>query len=132
MRPVFRALAKDFRRIVTRQFDTEGAYLSGGWAPLSDSRVEQKQYQGLDGPILVATGALRKSFTQGRSGYREMGMGSFMIGSTDPTAGMHQSGTATMPARPLFIMTPAISRRWTRAMGNYIVQGRVSLIGIPG
>lgn len=96
------------REMVERQFDSEGG-ASGGWAPLADSTVAAKQRQGLDPRILQATGRLKESLTRKfDSEHTERLSGSSLaFGTKVPYAIYHQTGTASMPARPPLALTDA-------------------------
>lgn len=64
MRPAFDDIHDMFLTVEERQFSTEGAAFSGGWAPLAPATVEYKSRHHLDPRILHATLRLRKSLTQ--------------------------------------------------------------------
>lgn len=61
--PAFEAVADFFLDVERRQFDTQGGYASGGWAPLAESTIRNKMRLNLDLRILHATLRLRESLT---------------------------------------------------------------------
>jgi hypothetical protein len=121
--PAISAITRDFRRIMVKQFDSEGSYLGAPWQNLAENTIERKDREGLDNRILHATLTMRKEFTQGRGGYRIISFGEFHIGSGRIPAPFHQSGTSRVPQRVIFQFTPGISRRWTKAVMAYVVNG---------
>jgi len=124
-------LAQDFREIMRRQFDSGGRYLGAPWTGLADSTIERKEREGADSRILHEFRFMRKSFTQGRGGYRYESRGYFKLGSDIPYVGYHQTGTSRMPQRIVFQFTPWLSRRWRVALGRYLVEGEnpLNMIG---
>lgn len=62
--PAMRAILGQLRRAEVRQFDSQGAYGSGGWPELAPSTIARKQAAGLDSRILHATLRLRDSLTR--------------------------------------------------------------------
>lgn len=122
-------LARDFRTIMVRQFDSAGRYLGTPWTGLADATIERKEREGTDGRILHEFRFMRKSFTTGQGGYRYDSRGYFKIGSDIPYVGFHQTGTTRMPQRIVFKFTPWLARRWRFALGQYLVEGRNTLRG---
>jgi phage gpG-like protein len=110
--PVLEAGAK-------RQFDTEGSGPSAGaWAQLSEAYAAWKAGAHPGEPILVATGALRDALTVDGSTHalRDYSSSQFNFGTTGlEYASFHQTGTASMPARPPFDFGPEFERELLRA-----------------
>lgn len=128
LRPYFAAVTKDFRRMMVRQFDSEGTYLNGRkWAALSESREQQKQRQGLDPRILHATRRMRNSFTQGREFSREIAFSSLVLRTRVPYAGIHQAGyvgaTHQLPKRQIVKINRTHSKRWAKGLQLYLKTG---------
>ena len=80
------------------QFDTEGRFGSGGWAPLAFSTVERKARLGLRPQILQATGELKGAASRPT---RHATARSLTLTIESDYAGFHQTGGANLPARPL-------------------------------
>lgn len=100
----WKAVAREFYKIIKAQFDSEGGTgKSGKWAPLTPkyAAIKAKKYPG--GSILVATGAMRSSLTSGgaNSIYEETAQ-ELTIGTSDPKAAYHQRGKKK---REIFSMT---------------------------
>jgi hypothetical protein len=64
--PVWRDIHQDFIQGEQEQFDSEGNSGSGGWAALSPPYAAWKSMVAPGAPILVLSGALRGSLTDGR------------------------------------------------------------------
>ncbi len=100
-RPVYPEVAGWFYRLERERFASEGG---GFWPQLAPSTVKKR---GSAHPILDVTGALRRSLTEhGAPGsVYEAQTDSLELGSALKVgkwnlAGLHQSGTKRMPARP--------------------------------
>lgn len=112
-RHLFPKLPALFEAEELRQFDAEGDGPSGPWAPLSSAyaALKEKKYPG--NPILVASGKLRAALTSSSSPWstRSYGADEFTFGTAGiDYASAHQLGTAYMPARPEFDMSPDFER----------------------
>lgn len=95
-------IAADALRSATeKQFDTEGGYGSGGWAPLAPSTIEQKARQGLNPKILQATDRLLKSLISKFSPdhVERLSEDSLTFGSMVDYGVYHATGTRRMPKR---------------------------------
>lgn len=130
--PAMHEVADLLRRSMVRQFDSAGAYGSGGWAPLAASTVAAKQAQGLDPRILRARGDLFDSLTEeGHPDHlsivRHDGLD---FGTTDPKARFHQTGTARMPQRRPVQLPEADRREAVRILQRHIVGSRGLLGGL--
>jgi phage gpG-like protein len=126
VRPAMAQVLDLLRNVERRQFDSEGAYGSGGWAPLAASTIDQKRRQGLDPRILRATGRMRDSLTE--PGHpdqiaiaRHDGLD---FGTTDEKAARHQHGTARMPQRRVVQLPESDRREVVRILQRHVVSGR--------
>jgi hypothetical protein len=70
MSMLFESLGEAFKRSMTKQFDSQGSWGSGGWAPLSPAYRAWKLAHGYPGVIGVRTGALKAAMTGGE-GYTQ-------------------------------------------------------------
>lgn len=86
-----------------RQFDTEGGFASGGWAPLSSDYADRKAVMYPGKGILQATGALKQAASRPT---RVQTPSSLTLSIDDPKLEYHQEGTSRMPARPLVFGDP--------------------------
>ena len=128
-RPAFELMADAFGEAEARQFDSEGAYGSGGWAPLSPAYAAWKERHYPGKPILERTGALRHALTQRPFGVEhiEPHFGEFGLSanvSTGPFYGQfHQDGTDNMPARPVVAFPESLKREFVKIMQAWLVGG---------
>lgn len=123
MRPAFDKVHDSIRGVEKKQFGSQGAAYSGGWAPLAASTVRYKAARGLDPRILHATGRLRRSFTTKgdpdhvyRASADEM-----FVGSRVPYAKFHQLGTQRMPRRRPFQLDEAARRDVVKILQAHLV-----------
>jgi phage gpG-like protein len=100
-------VAVRLREAAEKQFDSEGSYASGGWAPLAAGTVAEKARKGLDPRILHATGALEQSLVTkfDPNHVERLSADTLTFGSTVPYGGYHQTGTGRMPKRPPVALT---------------------------
>lgn len=111
----FREIAQDFHQTVEKkQFETEGAYGSGGWKPLSDNPPgkgyaswKAKNYPGR--PLLVQSGLMKESL-MGENPYsiEDIQPLQMRLGTQIKYALYHQKGTSKMPARPVIALSPSV------------------------
>jgi len=109
-RPLGR-VADDLSRRADRQFATQGAAFGTPWQPLSPATVRARSdrigyygVKGARGGVLVASGDLRRSFTDRSSQFhvREIDRGGMEWGSKNPLAHLHAQGPQSRgPAPPL-------------------------------
>jgi phage gpG-like protein len=97
-----------------RNFDRQGA-LQGGWAPLAESTVRQKQRIGKEVP-LVRTGAMRSGFT---SFYSRDNAG---VGNELSYSRFHHEGTARLPQRTLLPDRENVLRIGLAVYGQYVAR----------
>lgn len=117
LRPAFRRVVKQLHISARKQFDSEGAYASGRWAPLAASTVRQKAAAGLDPRILHATGRLRDSL-QGKNAdkIQRVNRQSLTYGTYTRYAIYHVTGTSKMPRRRPMQLTKGDRRLITRSI----------------
>lgn len=122
MRPAFRLIAKSFRAIEKKQFDSGGSYGSGGWAPLSLSYAEWKELNFPGMGLLQRTGALMASLVgKTDDSIEEIEKLTMSIGTKLNYALYHQLGTPTMPARPIIELTEDDKRGWMKIIHRSLV-----------
>lgn len=125
MSPAFADIYDDFRKVERRQFDSEGSYGSGGWAPLRPSTVASRS--GSAHPILRSVGAdsgrLRRSLTTkgARDAIARLTSDELVMGTKTPYAQFHQRGTKHMPRRRIVELTEADKKRWAKIIQAYLV-----------
>ena len=84
--------AKAEQKNIEENFDAGRDALGAPWQPLSPVTIEKKGH----GQILKERGDLRSGF------YTESdGVLSVELGNSDPKAGIHESGTETIPSRKM-------------------------------
>jgi phage gpG-like protein len=99
--PAFVAIGQLFRESETKQFESEGAWASGGWVPDKQATINAKVANGFSSMTLQKTGAMMKSLTDPAAPYavQETGPDFVFIKSTIPYGKFHQFGTSKMPMR---------------------------------
>lgn len=136
MRPAWEALADRFAFVERRQFATEGAYASGGWAPLSPAYAAWKARHYPGQPILRRTDDLFESLTvrpfDEHGGIEVIEPSHMMLGSAVRYGRFHQHGTRRMPRRRPVELTEAERREWVRIVQRYLVTGVAPTIGPRG
>lgn len=122
--PLFERLVKELQEVEKLQFESEGAYGSGGWAELSEATIESKQRRGMDNGILRATNALYNSLTGSGSGsIVDVSAEWLRYGTAIPYAGFHQSGTSLMPQRRVVQLPEGERRNLVKIIQQYILTG---------
>jgi len=122
MRPAFHDIANLFWNIEKRQFDSEGAYGSGGWGALSPSYDAWKSHYFPGKPILQRTGRMMSSLIGMTSDtVKEINPKNFRIGTSVYYALFHQRGTSKMAARPVIQLTEADKREWVKVVQRWLV-----------
>lgn len=98
------AIATIMRQGVERQFESEGAYGSGGWPALAPSTVRSKAAEGLDPRILRATQRLFEALTRkfDPEHIERLSGASLLFGADVPYGAFHQSSAprTRLPFRP--------------------------------
>lgn len=124
--PVWETLVGRFIALEKRQFATQGAAASGGWAPLSPRYAAWKARHYPGKKILERTGALKRSLTQRPLPIEDLKPDSMVIGSDNEIGGYHQSGTDRMPRRRPVELTESARRDWVKRIQRYVLTGGVS------
>lgn len=97
-----------------RNFDRQGG-LQGGWAPLADSTIRQKQRIGKEQP-LVRSGHMRAGFT---SFYSSENAG---VGNEVTYSKFHHEGTSRMPRRELLPTRENVLQIGLKVYGQYVAR----------
>lgn len=97
-----------------RNFDRQGA-LQGGWTPLAESTILQKQRLGKEQP-LVRTGHMRAGFT---SFYSRDNAG---VGNEVSYSRFHHEGTGRIPQRELLPRREAVLDIGLKVYGQYVAR----------
>lgn len=121
--PVWEEIADRFVDLQRRNFDTEGAAMSGGWDPLSPDygRFKARAFPGKG--ILVRSGELEESLA-GTLGVREIDRNSMTVGTQISYAAYHQNGTKRMPARRLIGYVPiGEQQEWAKVLQRHLMEG---------
>lgn len=107
MAPAWEQVGNKLLNDFAANFSQEGGFFGGfsKWPALRPSTVADRLRHGYSGahPILQRTGELHWSATlKGASdNVFQVGTNSLVVGSANPYAGFHQTGTRRMPARPI-------------------------------
>jgi phage gpG-like protein len=124
---VFEMLYKDFQTIEKEQFDSEGGR-SEKWKALSPSYAVWKVRHHPGKPILVLSGALRRSLTEGSG---ETGNAIKIIdgvgkkasfGTLNRLAEYHQNGMGRLPVRKVVDLKEEDKIRWGRTIQTWAYQ----------
>lgn len=97
-----------------RNFDRQGG-LQGGWTPLAESTIRQKQRIGKEQP-LVRTGHMRAGFTQF---YSRDNAG---VGNEVSYSRHHHEGTPRLPKRELLPRRDVVLQIGIRVYGAYVAR----------
>lgn len=123
-RPAWEAITRRFVALEKRQFSTEGAAASGGWAPLSANYAEWKAAHYPGKTILRRTDDLYHSLTR-RPLPIEVHEPTFMaIGSDVGYGEYHQHGGGNLPQRRPVELTEDTRREWVKILQRFIVTGK--------
>lgn len=118
-------LADRFARVERRQFDSEGAYGSGGWPALSPKYAAWKARHYPGKPILEREGDLRASLTERPFGIEVIEPGFMVLGSGIDYGRFHQAGAGRLPQRRPVELPESERRTWVRLIQRFIVTGNV-------
>lgn len=124
-RPLWDALADRFVTSARSQFRTEGAYASGGWAPLSPAYGAWKARHYPGAGILHRDGDLERSVTSRPIDVEVIEPGFMVLGTGVEYATYHQHGTDRMPQRRIIELTENQRREWVRLMQRFIQYGHL-------
>lgn len=118
LRPAFHDIADDFYDIEHRRFAGAAA-----WKPLTAAWAIRKA-QGGRSVVPLAGGALEESLTRKgrRFSVRRVNDSSLFVGTSDPVANLHASGSRTgrLPKRPPVAVSRADTRRWGGLMLRHV------------
>lgn len=132
LRPVWEVLADRFVIVERRQFDTEGAYGSGGWTPLSPTYGAWKAAHYPGKGILERSGALRESLTRRPFGVEVIEAKSMTIGSGIDYGAYHQKGGGNLPQRRPVELPATERREWVKAVQRFVMTGVAVGLGARG
>lgn len=118
--PAFEQIRESFLRAERRQFDSEGHYASGGWQALSPAYAAWKARHYPGRKILVRTGELERSLTEGpQINVIEPHMAIF--GSAVEYGAYHQNGGENLPRRRPVELPASLRVRWVKIIQAYLV-----------
>lgn len=123
--PLWDKLADRFVSIERRQFKSEGAYGSGGWAALSPRYAAWKARAYPGKPILEREGNLVESLTRRPLGVEVIEAGFMVLGSGIDYGRYHQAGGGNLPQRRPVELPESERRSWVRLIQRFIVTGNV-------
>lgn len=123
-RPLWDKLADRFATAEARQFDSEGAYGSGGWPALSSAYAAWKAIHYPGKRILERTGALRQGLASRPFGVEVITERSLTVGSGLDYGRYHQAGGGSLPQRRPVELPESERREWVKLIGNYVRTGR--------
>lgn len=123
-RPAWEAMAVRFARANAANFRSEGAYASGGWAPLSPRYAAWKARAYPGKPILEREGDLKRDLTQRPFGVEVIEPGFMVLGTALPYAAFHQQGAGNLPQRRPVELREQERREWVRILQRFIITGK--------
>jgi phage gpG-like protein len=119
----FRLMAADFHELERRQFESEGKYGSGGWPALSPRYAAWKAANYPGRKILVLSGLLKESLTDGNPWtVEEIEPTQMLIGTNIPYSLHHQLGGERVPQRKPVVLTEADQQRWIKIFHAWLVK----------
>lgn len=122
--PAWEVMAGQFLTAERRQFASEGAFASGGWAPLKPNYAEWKARHFPGKTILRRTDDLWRSLTQGPA-IRILEPTFMVLGSDVDYGAHHQHGGPNLPRRRPVELTETMRREWVRILQRYLLTGSV-------
>lgn len=135
--PFWNAAAEFLMRVEKAQFDTDGAYASGGWDPLELSTIASKRARGLPHPErpLHGTGRLEDSLTKRGHPAQKLRISEneLVFGSFATYLKYHQSPAPRhhLPRRQVLQLTTLDKKFIERGMSLWVTRGTV-LPGLGG
>ena len=125
LRPFLDGVEDMLSEIVVEQFASEGSR-SVSWAPLSPRYAAQKQARWGRQPILVASGAMKKSLISKGGAHiaRHPDKETLEFGTQTPYAIYHQTGTEQMPQRKILDLMERDRRAIMKLLQRYLFTGR--------
>ena len=122
MRPAFNQIVNFFWQIERKQFDSEGSYGSGGWAPLSEPYATFKAKNFGNKGILQRSGRMMQSLIGDTADtVKEMSPMKFRVGTKVPYAIYHYEGTKNMVARKQIQLTESDKTEWVKIVQRWLV-----------
>lgn len=101
---------------VARQFDTEGAAITGKWPGLSGRTIANRMALGFGaGPILQRTGKLKGSFKQ-----VSLTKNRLVVGSDNKYFPYHQVGTEKIPVRQMLAHSDSMVDKTVKIFSDYL------------
>ena len=101
---------------VKRQFETEGAAITGKWQSLSSRTIAQRIAMGYgSGPILQRTGQLKSSFKQ-----KLLTKNRLIIGTDNKYFPHHQMGTKEIPQRQILAHSSQMIDKTLQIFSKYL------------
>jgi len=119
--PVFEAFSRYHKRSIMRNFAAEGRPRK--WEPLQEATIRDRIRQGFgEGPILVRTGKMKKSFrfeTDKPRSYRVFNLRDYFY--------YHQYGSpkTNLPARPMLVLLRQDQIQFTRLARRHALGERI-------
>lgn len=123
--PAWEEIIDEMKRDIEEQFDTEGASMSGGWAPLKPVTIARKAALGLRPEIMRATDRLKESLVDDRGSdqiYEVTPIG-FTFGSKVEYGAFHMGPArdGSRPARPPIDFTEAQRRKYVKILQEFLM-----------
>lgn len=122
--PAWEVIAASFLAAERQQFDSEGEFGSGGWAPLTEPYATWKAQHYPGTKILHRTGRLEESLTDGPE-IRILEPHFMVLGSAVSYGKYLQAGTDRMAQRRPVDLPEALRRSWVKVLQRYLVTGGV-------
>lgn len=135
--PFWNAAAEFLMRVEKAQFDTDGAYASGGWDPLEPRTIAKKRKLGMPHPErpLHGTGRMERSLTERGHGAQKLRISEneLVFGSFVTYLKFHQSPRPrnVIPLRRVLELTALDKKFIERGMTLWVTRGKV-LPGLGG
>lgn len=127
--PAWLKIIDEMKTDIQEQFDTQGASMSGGWAPLKPVTIERKSAMGLRPEIMRATDRLMQSLTDAAGSDQELKVEphGFEFGSKVAYGGFHMGPAkdGSRPARKPVDFTEAQRRKYVKILQTYLMGGHV-------
>lgn len=121
-RPAFNEIADSFEEWMQQQFESEGAYSTGRWSPLSPDYGKWKARHFPGRKILEQTGGLKLGLTRQpfNIDIREPKM--MILGTSDPKGRWHHDGAGNLPKRTIMKMPSSIRVQWRKIIQHHLVR----------
>lgn len=127
--PAWEKIVELMKEDIGEQFDTAGASMSGGWAPLKPVTIERKAREGLRPEIMRATDRLLESLTDDRGSDQSLVIERFGFEFKSLVDyGAYHMGPAkdgSRPARPPVDFTETQRRKYVKVLQAYLMGGEI-------